>query len=201
MNSKLHLAAVAAITAALMLLNACKKSNDNIGKDPGTAPDTTAVDTATVDTLAADTVATEYHADADIAMTVRSIADAVAVGEELVAEDYEYHGVLTDGEGKPIYTSPTGAPGPWTVKVASGKAAEITPDMPGNIVAADLQRYVCATLELSDADIVNRPKLHNKNYTDWTVYRIPGGYLCYETAQSTDTRGRESVKLRILITR
>lgn len=179
----------------------CSSKSDSIGKDPGMAPDTVATDTAASDTAVTDTVETvDYHADNDIAMTVRSIADAISVGEELIAEDYEFHGVLTDGSGRPLYTSPTGAPGIWTVRVASGKAAEITPDMPGNIEVGDLQKYVTSTLNLGDEQIVKRPQLHNKQYQEWTVYKIEGGYLCYEATRSNE-RGRESSRIRILLTR
>lgn len=52
-----------------------------------------------------------FHADNDIAMTVRSLVDAVRVGETLLPADYDFVGVLTDGQGTPLYTDVDGAPG------------------------------------------------------------------------------------------
>ena len=46
----------------------------------------------------------EFHADNDIAMTVRSVADAIRVGETLDSVGYNFEGVLTDGIGRPLYT-------------------------------------------------------------------------------------------------
>ena len=42
------------------------------------------------------------HADNDIAMTLRSIIDAVKVGEPLDSAQYNFTGTLTDGSGRPL---------------------------------------------------------------------------------------------------
>ncbi len=69
-----------------------------------------------------DSEATEYfHADNDIAMTVRSLADAIKVGEPLDSTEYDFNGVLTDGQGAPLYTDVQGSPGTWIVDVLDKK--------------------------------------------------------------------------------
>ena len=50
----------------------------------------------------AESESADDHADNDIAMTLRSIIDAVKVGEPLNAEHYDFTGTLTDGSGRPL---------------------------------------------------------------------------------------------------
>lgn len=65
----------------------------------------------------------DFHADNDIAMTVRSLADAIRVGEPLDTADYNFEGILTDGTGRPLYTNIQGLPGGWDIDVLSGTSA------------------------------------------------------------------------------
>lgn len=190
--SRIAASSLATITLLSTSCNSGHNEQQDNSADSATITDTS----ANGEDVAAEA---DYHADNDIAMMVRSLADAISVDEELNAADYEYRGVLTDGRGRPLYTSPTGAPGVWTVRVANGKAAEITPDMPGNIMQADLKAYIATALGLSDEKIVRKPELHNRNFDEYTVYKIDGGHLCFESATHSDSRGGEMVNIRILL--
>lgn len=70
-----------------------------------------------------ETETSDYHADNDIAMTLRSIIDAVNVGQKLDSAEYNFRGTLTDGTGRPLYTDIQGTPGAWEVKVTTPEAS------------------------------------------------------------------------------
>lgn len=96
----------------------------------------------------------QFHADNDIAMTVASIVDAVRVGELLDTADYDFNGILTDGQGTPLYTDLGGNPGEWQVRVVGPDAARINNLHLGDLMAEDLRRYILGALNLNDADLV-----------------------------------------------
>lgn len=95
-----------------------------------------------------------YHADNDIAMTVRSLVDAVRVGEVLDTAVYNFSGILTDGQGTPLYTDVEGSPGSWSVKVIGDQEAVIRNLYVGDLMAEDLRNYVIDSLNLNSADLV-----------------------------------------------
>ena len=95
-----------------------------------------------------------FHADNDIAMTVCSIVDAVRVGEPLDSADYGFEGILTDGQGTPLYTDLEGNPGEWTVKVIAADEARISNLRLGDLMTEDLRNYIVGALNLNDADLV-----------------------------------------------
>lgn len=95
-----------------------------------------------------------FHADNDIAMTVCSIVDAIRVGERLDSADYGFTGILTDGQGTPLYTDIEGNPGEWNVKVISGDEARICNLHLGDLMTEDLRNYIVSALNLNSADLV-----------------------------------------------
>lgn len=96
-----------------------------------------------------------FHADNDIAMTVRSIVDAIRVGEKLRPEDYDFEGVLTDGQGTPLYTDIEGGPGGWSVKVIGDSEAKIANLRLGDLMYADLRNYILSSLSMGEADLIS----------------------------------------------
>lgn len=96
----------------------------------------------------------QFHADNDIAMTVASIVDAVRVGEMLDTADYDFNGILTDGQGTPLYTDVGGNPGEWQVRVVGPEAARISNLHLGDLMVDDLRKYILGALNLNDADLV-----------------------------------------------
>ncbi|MDE5814208.1 MAG: hypothetical protein K2H72_07980 [Muribaculaceae bacterium] len=96
----------------------------------------------------------QFHADNDIAMTVCSLVDAVRVGERLDSADYGFEGILTDGQGTPLYTDIEGNPGEWTVKVINDEEARISNLHLGDLMTEDLRNYILGALNLNGADLV-----------------------------------------------
>ncbi len=96
----------------------------------------------------------QFHVDNDIAMTVCSLVDAVRVGERLDSADYGFHGILTDGQGTPLYTDIEGNPGEWIVKVVSDDEARISNLHLGDLMTEDLRHYIVSALGLNSADLV-----------------------------------------------
>ena len=94
----------------------------------------------------------EYHADNDIAMTIRSLADALRVGEELDSTEYDYEGVLTDGQGRPLYTDVQGAPGIWQVDVVDSRTAMVRNIYLGDLLPGALEEYLAKSLGLTLAE-------------------------------------------------
>lgn len=153
---------------------------------------------------ACDTSAREeslFHADNDIAMTVRSIVDAVRVGETLSPADYDFVGVLTDGQGTPLYTDTDGAPGEWMVKVEAADVACITNRRIGDLMDEDLRNYVLASLRLNSADLVSAYR--NPVSEDEEIYHYENGDIDidFSTRPAFTQSGLEGTLLKIRISK
>ena len=138
-----------------------------------------------------------YHADLDIAMTVRSIVDAIQVGEPLTDDDYSFRGVFTDGIGSPLYTDIQGAPGEWKVDVTSSSSACISNLRVGDLLADDLRDYLAANLNLDDTRIVELME-DEKSETETATYDFGAGYMKF-IIRDTITADYEGVMLDILL--
>ncbi len=173
----------AALTAAAVM-TACGSKPDGKGADT-VAP-----------------VAEEFHADNDIAMTVRSLADAIRVGEALEASEYNFEGVLTDGQGAPLYTDLTGSPGEWEVTVTGKGSAKIRNLYLGDLLADDLRHYVAESMQLNDTDITESIEADEEDGAEsLTVYDFGGGTLRFETRPALTTNGLEGQIVSIQLIR
>jgi len=143
----------------------------------------------------------DFHADNDIAMTVRSIADAIRVGEPLDTTFYNFDGVLTDGTGRPLYTNIKGIPGGWNVDVLSETSAVVRNVDIGDLVPDDLESYLANALELNGGDIIDLHECHGTEDAETTVYDFGGGYLRIEVRNATAPNGLEGPLINITITR
>lgn len=143
----------------------------------------------------------DYHADNDIAMTVRSIADAIRVGEPLDSTEYDFTGILTDGQGTPLYTDVQGSPGVWVVDIIDKKNASIRNLYLGDLLPGDLEAYLLQTLQISDSATYDYESddamLHDD--TDVKVYDFNGGYLRFETRAGIAPNGLEGPLLTIIL--
>ena len=151
------------------------------------------------DTLAE--VAEDYHADNDIAMTLRSITDAIRVGEPLDTLDYNFEGVLTDGEGRPLYTDIQGSPGEWIVDVLSPTSAVLRNIYLGDLLPDYLETYIAGSLNLSDSNIVETTEFDDDDDTSLVVYDLDGGYLRIETRSAVAPNGLEGPLMSIIATK
>ena len=143
----------------------------------------------------------EYHADNDIAMTLRSITDAIRVGEPLDTLDYNFEGVLTDGEGRPLYTDIQGTPGVWEVDILSPTSAVIRNIYLGDLLPDYLETYIAGSLNLSDSDIIETTEFDDDDDTSLVVYDLKGGYLRIETRSAIAVNGLEGPLMSIIATK
>lgn len=113
----------------------------------------------------------------DVAMTVRSIVDALNVGEELDSATYNFSGILTDGRGVPLYTNIDGYPGEWEVVVNSSNSASIRNTELGDLYGEDLKEYLLKELNLKPDNLLYAD---NINDTTLSVYDVGKGIMQIE---------------------
>ncbi len=155
---------------------------------------------SSADTSAADTLSAyndDYHADNDIAMTLRSITDALSVGEPLDTLDYNFEGVLTDGAGHPLYTDIQGTPGTWEVDVISPTSAVIRNIYLGDLLPEDLESYIASNLNLTQENIVESSDFDDDDETQLVVYNLGNCTLRIETRAAVAPNGLEGPLMRI----
>lgn len=143
-----------------------------------------------------DSIATaEYHADHDIAMTAKSVADAIKVGERLFSEDYTYNGVLTDGVGKPLYTSVDGRPGKWEVTVVSPNTVEIQNAEPGDLVSTELRDYLLKSLNLNEENRIDKSDASGNSNSE--IYDMQGCYVIVEAKTNKLDKEYQFIKVTL----
>ena len=176
---------LAAITATAFLIAAA--SCTHVDRRDGTAGADSAVQAVE-----------EYHADHDIAMTIRSVADAISVGEPLDTADYNFDGILTDGMGHPLYTDLQGNPGRWDVDVLSPTSVAVKNVDLGDLLPDDLEVYITGSMGMSEDNIVASKELDDQDDTRITVYAFRGGFLRFERRKGVSPNGLEGSLMRIL---
>lgn len=150
------------------------------------------------DTASANDTLTELHADNDIAMTVRSVVDALKVGEPLDSTEYDFVGILTDGQGTPIYTDSEGAPGEWIVEVTSDSIVSIKNVHPGDLLPDDLREYILSSLEMN-AEAEEENEKPDDDELDSHVYEFQNGEIRFEIRKEMTTGGIESPLMKIVV--
>lgn len=141
-----------------------------------------------------------FQADNDIAMTLRSIADAINQGEELDSLEYNFNGVLTDGTGRPLYTDVQGAPGAWSVKVKSPVSVVIKNLYLGDLLPEALENYIVQSFGLDNSHVVDTSKFRKDDLDKLTIYHFDGGYLIFETRTALTPTGKEGPLMTIIAT-
>lgn len=91
----------------------------------------------------------QFHASNDILNHLSSIIDTFRVGDEISAADYDWTGILTDGEGKPLYTDHDMNPGEWEIKVLDPDRVCLRSLHKGDLAMNDLTAYLVEGLGLS----------------------------------------------------
>ena len=144
---------------------------------------------------------TGYHADNDIAMTMRSIADALKVGEPLDSAEYDFEGILTDGQGSPLYTDVQGSPGLWQIDVLDKKNVMIRNLYLGDLLPLDLQTYILQTLRIPaecKVDFVAHDAVSDDE-TEIELYDCEGVWLRFEVRSGMAPNGLEGPMLNIIM--
>lgn len=141
----------------------------------------------------------EFHADNDIAMTVRSIADAINVGEPLDTTDYDFEGILTDGQGRPLYTDIHGNPGEWSIDVTSPESVVIRNSYQGDLLTDDLQDYLVQSLELNQNDRIVSNEYDDDYETEMDAFNFGKGTIRFEKRKALASNGVETIFLNIVM--
>lgn len=143
----------------------------------------------------------DFHADNDIAMTVRSLADAIKVGEPLDSTEYDFEGVLTDGQGAPLYTDVQGSPGLWKVDVLDHRNVTIYNIYLGDLLPLDLQSYILQSLRVDEGSRIDftAHEAVSDEETEISVYDCGGVYLRFEVRAGIAPNGIEGPLLNIIM--
>lgn len=143
----------------------------------------------------------DFHADNDIAMTIRSLADALKVGEPLDSTLYDFQGILTDGQGSPLYTDVQGSPGQWEVDVLDERNVIIRNVYLGDLLPADLETYLLHSLHIDKESMIEFTAHHavDDDETEIAVYDFDGGYLRFEVRAGIAPNGLEGPMLSIVM--
>ncbi len=139
----------------------------------------------------------EYHADYDIAMIAKSFADALVIDEPLDTLENDFEGVLTDGEGHPLYTDIQGSPGVWKVDVINPNTAVIRNMYLGDLLPGYLESYITSNLDLTEKEKIKSNETDDSNTV---IYDLGGAHLRFETNTATAPNGLEGPLLSIVLT-
>lgn len=142
-----------------------------------------------------------FHADNDIAMTVNSLVDAVRVGESLDSSSYNFDGILTDGQGMPLYTDSEGAPGEWSVRVEDTESAVISNVGIGDLMADDLRNYILSSLKMNAADHVTTYENPEKEGEIISMYDLGDAHIRFVTSAAQTPAGLEGWLMSIYVSR
>ncbi len=149
--------------------------------------------------LGIETLPADEHADNDIAMTLRSIIDAVNVGEPLDSSEYNFTGTLTDGSGRPLYTDIQGTPGAWEIRVANPHSVTIRNLYLGDLLPDELRQYVLQTLSIPDSTLTASGIAGNDNNALVEIYNFGKGDIIFETKTAKAENGDEGPLLNIAV--
>lgn len=139
------------------------------------------------------------HADNDIAMTLRSIMDAMNVNQPLDSSEYNFQGILTDGQGMPLYTDIQGAPGQWSVEVLSPTKARVKNLYLGDLIPEELTQYLLQSLDIPDSLMVKEGSPINMPDAEIAIYDFGAGQLIFETLTAKTEDGHSGPLLNILL--
>lgn len=143
----------------------------------------------------------EFHADNDIAMTVRSVVDALRVGEPLDTANYNFDGVLTDGMGRPIYTNLRGVPGKWGVDAVSDTSLTIRNFDLGDLLPDDLEGYITSSLGVDATNLVDSLSGGVADGHTIRVYDFGGGKIRFEVHDVTTPDDRTAAMMIISLSK
>lgn len=139
------------------------------------------------------------HADNDIAMTIRSIMDAMRVDQPLDSSEYNFRGILTNGSGMPLYTDIQGAPGQWEVEVITPTKARVKNLYLGDLVPEELTQYILMSLQIPDSLVVTEGSPVNMPDAEMAIYDFGPGRIIFETLTAKTESGSSGPLINILL--
>lgn len=141
----------------------------------------------------------DMHADNDIAMTMRSIIDAISVGQPLDSAEYNFRGTLTDGTGRPLYTDIQGTPGEWEIRIIGNDRAVIRNLYLGDLLPEELTQYILSSLQIPDSALTADGTPATDFAADIRYYDFESGLLIFETKEAQTPDGEKGPLLNIAI--
>lgn len=183
------------------LLMACSCTSSVIGGDDSVSAETDAPESADGDTLASEGEPA-YHADNDIAMAVRSLVYTINDGEPLDSTEYNFEGVLTDGQGAPLFTDFEGLPGQWEVDVKNSREVHIRNIGTGDLMPGELMEYLRTTFNTSSVgpdDELRLTDSYEEGDTSVELYSFGRASLRVETRPEVLPTGEVGPKLVITL--
>lgn len=141
-----------------------------------------------------------FHADNDIAMTLKSVLDALNQGEQLDSIDYSYEGILTDGTGHILYTDIEGAPGIWNIEVQSPESLVIKNLYLGDLLPDALQNYIVQSLGLDGDSLIEESTPTTIDSENRVAYKVDRAYLIFQTQTALTPAGQEGPLMSISVT-
>lgn len=139
----------------------------------------------------------DFLPDNDIAMTVRSVADAINVGALIDSADYSFVGVLTDGSGMPLFTDMDGLPGEWEIEVVSPQMVRIRNMNTGDLLPEELVEYLADALQISDGESLELVDSSESAEKRVSVFAFGRGTLTVESRQASDATGEPGPLMEI----
>ena len=143
----------------------------------------------------------DFHADNDIAMNVRSIIDAINVGQPLDSNDYNFTGILTDGNGRPIYTDVQGTPGQWEIKVLSEQSAVVKNLYLGDLLPDELVQYLLDFLGVNNQPVLSAEDDTDGHNDNLQIYRSGFTDIVIERQSAKAPNGEEGPLIKIILRR
>lgn len=182
----LHASCLLTVLAILLVCPSCNKKG-----------------ATTTESAPAENETADFHADYDIAMTIKSIADAIKVGEPLDSAEYDFEGVLTDGQGSPLYTDMQGSPGIWQIDVLDKSNVMIRNLFLGDLLPSDLRQYILQSLRIGEANRIASATDDSTDSSDTdteiNIYDCDGVYLRFEVRAGMAPNGLEGPLLNIIM--
>lgn len=139
-----------------------------------------------------------FHAENDIAMVMRSLADALAVGERIDSADYSFEGILTDGQGMPLYTDVQGGPGEWVVEVLNDSTAAVHNLYVGDLLPGQLLAYLEDELPMQVQDVEDT-EADSDDDLERHFYYLGTGSVRFEVRSARASNGLEGPLVRIVV--
>lgn len=182
-------ALLASVLCCLLLTSCFQKTTDSdSGRD-------SVIEQPPITEQEVDDIQNQFEVNNDIAMTVRSVADAINVGEKIDSTGYNFKGVLTDGSGMPLFTNLDGLPGEWEVEVVSPSVVQIRNLHAGDLVTEELVGYLSAALQLEADDTLELMSQRDSGDRKVAMFSFGKGTITIESESNkkSDEEGGEKI--------
>lgn len=136
----------------------------------------------------------------DVAMTSRSLVEALRMGEKLDST-YNFHGIFTDGQKNALYHTADGKPGVWDLIVEGPDRVVMRNLEAGALEAEDLRVYIAQAVGLTDSDIIEAGVASENTDVQAVVYKQGKLRMEITLLPSTGADGSELANMSVAFIR